>query len=349
VVLLPGEGLPDFDLGPRRLRHRVLGALGVAGVLFDRAGVPTAHQAEVVGRFARSWHLAASDPLASLAAGTAGSPEAEAAEAAVRRLFTPRVMEALGPLVGLSARVRGGRLAVWRGKGHAPAGARAALLEDAIALREALLSGRTTSTPDTVVPAPPGVTPRTQARRLAGVMLGGVAGLFLGFFGGFGVFVSQVFGRDLPVGAFSVLMPLLAFGGAALGALVGAALGRMVSPLVPLPRPSATSALGVTSSRPVPGTLSGWAGAGMFLGFLLGGLGSMGLMVGLRHLVGLDRIPFGVLATLFFAGPILGLTGGAIAGSRFAVRRSARRTTTPDPEPDGTPISESARRSGGPT
>jgi len=87
----------------------------------------------------------------------------------------------------------------------------------------------------------------------------------------------------------------------------------------------------------------------MFLGFLLGGLGSMGLMVGLRHLVGLDRIPFGVLATLFFAGPILGLTGGAIAGSRFAVRRSARRTTTPDPEPDGTPISESARRSGGPT
>src|ERR671913_110328 len=62
VVLLPGEGLPDFDLGPRRLRHRVLGAMGVAGVAFDAAGVPTAHQAEVVGRFARSWHLAASDP-----------------------------------------------------------------------------------------------------------------------------------------------------------------------------------------------------------------------------------------------------------------------------------------------
>ncbi len=316
VALLPGEGLPDLDLGPRRFAHRVLAAMGAAGVEFDPSGAATAAEAEAIGEFVRTWHLAAGDPPRATVAGGARSPEDEANEAAVRRMFTPLVMERLGPFAGWSARARGGRLAIWnRDKFLAPS-ARADLLDGAFALRGALLGGLD-SAPGAVVPAPSAEMAGARSRRLAGTSLGGVIGTFLGFFGGFALFISNFFKAKGAVPATSFLFPLSVFGGAALGALVGAGLGRLAAPLIKLPKlPLAPN----SAARP-----SGWAPAGMFLGFILGGACGIGLVVGLHRLLGLNIAPPWVILPLFFGCPIFGMVGGWILGSRFAARRDGRR------------------------
>ncbi len=93
AALLPVDGLTAFDLRPRTLGRRILGWAGFEGLTFDpRAADPA--DAEMVRRFTEGFHLFAGDPLALIETLSENSPlESDGREDAIRRLFTPAVME----------------------------------------------------------------------------------------------------------------------------------------------------------------------------------------------------------------------------------------------------------------
>ncbi len=59
VVLLPGSGLPDFDLRPRTLMTRMLHGVGLEGMTFDAAGLGDPDDAAAIAKFNRLYLVAA--------------------------------------------------------------------------------------------------------------------------------------------------------------------------------------------------------------------------------------------------------------------------------------------------
>jgi hypothetical protein len=110
-------------------------------------------------------------------------------------------------------------------------------------------------------------------------------------------------------------MPLLAFGGAAVMAIVGALVGRRFALQ--------------DGKRSPPVSISMWRGLGLFVGFGLGAFAGVGLIAMLHQLFGEAIAPPWLLIPLFFSCPI----GGAIAGlwtggrmERFLQKKRAART-----------------------
>ena len=99
-----------------------------------------------------------------------------------------------------------------------------------------------------------------KADRSSGEGLGGVAGMFFGFFGGVGLVCAwESSHNDMPDLLRVPVMALLVFGGAALLGLAGASLGRRFLPVIADDMPVASP------TWPVLGMF-----AGVFAGFLLG-------------------------------------------------------------------------------
>jgi hypothetical protein len=311
VCLLPANGLPEFTLAPRKSGHRLVSMLGLGGMSFDPEELTTPIDRKAVERFTTLWHLAASVPTIATEAA-----DFDGREQQVRNLFTPQLMDSLGTFQEWSVQIRCGRLFVWRGKGFSSAREREALAAAAVQLRTLLLNALQ-SPSGVTVPAMSGETLQVRARRATGAAVGGGLGGFLGFFGGFAVFLSLEMAREDHFANGSSFVFFFAFPffglvlGGLCGALVGSRLGRFVKLTPPAPM----------AQRQGPG---GWVTVGTFFGFILGGLAGAGFMVLVDTLIGLNRVPTWLVFPTFFAFPILGLIGGAIAGSRIQARRARR-------------------------
>ena len=228
AALLPVEGLPAFDLHPRTLGRRVLGWAGFEGLTFDPAAAAAA-DAETVRRFSELFQLFTADPMRLLESLADDSPPEQAGqEEAVRRLFTPSVMQVVTQYRGYAIQSRPGFLAVWRGSGVLPFRKRSELWRAAAALR-ALLN-RPQGEAARVIAGRPGTEPGRQARKLRNTLVGGVVGLFIGFILAAMVtsivFFRQVRGHGAGLGFF--LNPVMFFGFILVGAALGAGIGSRV-------------------------------------------------------------------------------------------------------------------------
>jgi hypothetical protein len=232
AVLLPGEGLPDFFLGPRDFGARLFEAIGFSGITFDPAAAETADDAEAVEHFTRLFHLATVAPLAVKKAKF-DSPEAqeEPNDQAVRKLFTPRLLGALARYCGWAMQAKDGQLAIWQGRHTLPADLWPDLWQNALDLRQLILTGARGELGSTsMIPAEPSTVRSHRYRRNRFSFMGAVFGLMLGMIiGFFGFFAASGFGRPglpaaRPAPAIALLIPA-AFGGGILGALVGCAVG----------------------------------------------------------------------------------------------------------------------------
>jgi hypothetical protein len=341
IVFLPGADLPDFELRAKGLASWALETFGVEGMTFDARDL-AGDDARAVEAFLRLYRVERLE-------GAGESIEAAPGDdLAVRRVFSPEVMRLLTARPGWSAQACGGHLALWRGSGggygaltvngltiplgrgggFAPADRRAALAEDAVAIVAAMRAAGRRPASAPVVPARPDGAPAVQRARATGAGLGGAAGGVFGFFGGFGLFVAWMFSQEGTPGLLMMLsMPLLAFGGAAAGALVGALLGRRFLPIAadaaPAPslrRPPASGAW------PILDLFAGsWPVLGVFVGLLLGG----GLGIAGTLLMAANRKYVWLFPILFFGGAGGGGGLGLLLVGLFAHRRRRRRERSP--------------------
>lgn len=353
VVVVPGAGLPAFDLGPRgMLLNLAWPFLGVDRLTFDPEAVPDPHDAEVIRLFGRRFFVArphGQEEDEDSGEGGAIEPGRESDRVAeLRRLLPVPVMRRLLESPGWSIQSRGGHLALSRPIGGGGGrlsingmtitvpidrpgrlGDRAAEVDQAMAIARELEDASRSTGP--VVPAGAGEqvgVEDARASRSARFALSGAGG---GFFAGFAVFATIMFNADMEPGPMAALMllglPLCAFGGLALGAFGGARLAR----ILPDPEPVSAGAEGPS------GLIGCGPVAGAFLGFMLGGASSMGLITGLEWL-GVGILDSGVVPLVFFGGPALGLPTGVLLGSAISDRLARMRARGPgggDPGPNG--------------
>jgi hypothetical protein len=239
VVLLPGEGLPDFFVGPRDFGARLFEAIGLSGIRFDPAAAETADDVQAVERFTRLFHLATVAPLAikKPTDDAPQTPQEETNEQALRKLFTPRVLGALGRYAGWAMQAKEGGLAIWQGRRTLPAYAWPDLWQNALALRQLILTGARGEPGSTsVLPAEPSTVRSHRFRRVRFAFVGGVLGFLTGMVIGFFGFAALAFGRaplqppPQPIATVALFIPAI-LGCALLGGLVGCALGAAVERL----------------------------------------------------------------------------------------------------------------------
>lgn len=319
VFLADIAGVPEFELRPRRLWHRWLRAFGFGELSFDASQATCEHDRRAVERFVQYWHLATDD----LALRDQRWPSASEREDAVRRWFTPSLMERLEPFRGWSVQSQHGRVIVWYGRGFAPADRRDALLRTAADFRHVLAAHAASGAPvEQSIPPCPGDTAYARVQRAIAVCGGGLAGVFLGFFTGGGAYLSLQFDRDRPVSIEAGLFFGLPLVGAALGGITGVLAGRSLSRFVKLPRSADDSRdAAVNEIR----ASSGCTVAGSMAGFVAGGALILTLLVAAHAVAGTRVLPPWLQFPLFFAVPIVGLVGGGIVGTRYGQRRAQRR------------------------
>ena len=132
IVLLPADGLPDFDIYPRSFL--MLGKW--SGLQFEATDATSEADAAAIAGFTRRCAVYCGyTGEGGLMTSPKGTPEAELA---VRRLLTPTVMHALIPLSEWWIESRAGRLALSRGRGFRPSTERAEMIDQAIAIRSIL-------------------------------------------------------------------------------------------------------------------------------------------------------------------------------------------------------------------
>ena len=150
-------------------------------------------------------------------------PATSTGDEAVRRLFTPAVMEAVSQYPRYAIQSHEGRLAVWRGSGVLPAPKRIELWDAASELL-ALLTRPPERGTGTVVPGRAGMDARRQFVRLRNTLVGGAVGAFVGFILSTMAISLVFFRRDLRqgLGLGFFLEPLLFFGLTLGGAVLGA-------------------------------------------------------------------------------------------------------------------------------
>jgi hypothetical protein len=331
LVFLPGADLPDFELRAKGMASRAVEALGVEGMTFDvrTLACDDARAVEAFLRLYRLNRLEVAEKPIEMAPGD---------DLAVRRVFSAEVMRLLVARPGWSAQSYGGRLAFWRGSARAlgtltinglavplgrggelvPADDRAALVDDALAITDAMNAAAQRPASSPVVPAVPVGTLAAQHARARGAILSGSAGGILGFFIGIGLFAAWMFSRTGVPGLPKLLcMPLLAVGGSALGGLVGALLGHRFLPIAAehAPPPS-------FRRPPAPGA---WPVLGVIAGFLLGGGADMAWLILMQG----APLHTWLFPILFFGGAGGGAGLGLIVGGLIAFSRLRRRKQSP--------------------
>jgi hypothetical protein len=308
VCVVPADGPPDFALSPRRMYDSLLSYLGFSTRMrFACDQVASPLDREVVRKFAAAWSLEAVDWATASKTDPINSAQLEQR---VRGYFTAGLMNSLRSFQGWSVAARGGWLIVWRGSGFSSAEDRKQLAGAASKLRDVFL-GPCKSPGDVGVPAMPGDTEEKRLHRAAGSLAGGLLGGVPGFFGG--VFLSDPLDS---VGShlFFFVGPLV---GLALGALAGAVVGSCLGGRFFEFKPRQVTA---TSHEP-----SGWVVAGLFLGFMLGGMVGGVFFMLVATSVGVGQVPAWLVFPVFFTFPIAGLIGGVIAGGRIQDYRARRR------------------------
>jgi hypothetical protein len=228
VVLLPGEGLPAFCLGPRAFGGW-LSVLGAGGRLsFDPSAAESVDDAQAVEQFGRLFHLATCTPRAYIEKSAQPAFEVDEyyAEQSLRRLFTPKVLGALVRYPGWAMEARRGQLAIWIGVRRwndvHPADDWPDLWQSALALRQLILSGASDEPGSTSVL--PGDPSQAHSRRFRFASNGGIAGLVVGLFGAIIVYFTLM-ARRPPLGPAGLYAFPIVVGTFFLGAIVGCSLG----------------------------------------------------------------------------------------------------------------------------
>jgi hypothetical protein len=284
----------------------MLGWAGFEGVTFasETGGSFTA---ETVRQFTALFHLSVAGPMAVPAGLDADTlADLAAQEEAIRRVFTPAVMERLNRYPTYAVQSRSGYLAVWRASGVLPPGARVELWDAAVALRAALTDPPDRRT-DPVVAGRAGKDTSRQARKLRNTVLGGVVGLFVGFIAA-AMVMSFLFFQHVPgqgPGLSPFLNPLLFIGLFLVGAAAGAGIGASLPVRELRPQPAEDRA-----RRDARARATGYgAVVGLFLGFFAGSAVFTASQLLLDGKLG----NFGVEAALFFGSSFGGALLGAVA------------------------------------
>jgi hypothetical protein len=334
AVLLPAAGLPDVDLRPRTLGRRILGWAGFEGMTFDSASADPA-DVETVQRFTEQFYLAPMDPMNMMrelvermpkdkpggllplpSVDSVGMmseiavdrpPEWAGREEAVRRLFSPALMEAINQYPEYALQSRHGFLAVWRGSHVLPAHKRTGLWDAAIELR-ALLTHPPRRGARTVIAGRAGTDAGQQLRRVRNTLVGTGIGSFVGFVLSAMAISVVFFGfRQAPgqlAGPGFFLQPLLFFGLILGGAAIGAAIASRLPVRSLPPGPPEDPARRNARQR-----ATGFAAlAGFFMGFF----GGFACFAFTKILLGWN-FDFGIEGALFFGSIFGGGLLGAVA------------------------------------
>jgi hypothetical protein len=158
---------------------QILNLMGAEGISFSSQAVSAA-DAEVIERFSKNYHLSAG--LEAEAVKLAG-PESSASddpEAALRRLFSLEMLGFFADHPGWCVQGGGRCLALWRPRKIIAPANRPGLLEEALAIRAALVKPAQGSAPSVSIRANARRSPEAVQARMAGTMLGAVSGCFTG-------------------------------------------------------------------------------------------------------------------------------------------------------------------------
>ncbi|RPI83600.1 MAG: hypothetical protein EHM42_08275 [Planctomycetaceae bacterium] len=314
--------LPEFTLRPRGLGLRLLGMAGVEGLTFDCAAGLDPVESEAVAQFSRRFHLTAIDVVQMIAIADSPVDYDSDNENAVRRLFSPRVMELFNKHPDYSVQAGRGSLAVWRGNRILSCQGRTELLKTALEIRSGLVDGVRDSGDVAGLAARPGAEVGRQIARFQNTLIGGAAGLFLGFFLGASGAATIFFRRGMgqPPGWDFVLVPVVFFGSTLLGGGLGAAVGSVV-PVRRAKQSKPTEQINPKDIFARRKAIGIGGTAGLFVGFI----SSFLLFVALLVLFKLQDLPFWLTSTLFVACLGVGSVGGAVLGGRLAYRISTAR------------------------
>jgi hypothetical protein len=207
VVLVAGtDQLPAFELRPRHLGIRMLGMLGLEGIIFDPAQGDR-DSAPGIEKFNRDYHLSLGldNELKKLALQVKDLEAAEVtarAEEKVRQLFSLEVLYFFAERPGWYVESNGKHLAIWRRKNIVRGAERPMFLAEALEVRNRLVDTRTRLR-STILPAVKGSTDSLMApARLGGTILG----LFIGFFC---IIFTQFIFFDDPFLGFVIIGPVL--------------------------------------------------------------------------------------------------------------------------------------------
>jgi MFS family permease len=312
AVLLPADGVPPFDLRPRTFGRRLLGWAGLEGLTFDPSTADPA-DADTIQRFTELFYLASMGPAAALDELAENQPpQWPSREEAIRRLFTPALMEVINRYPEYAIESRDGFLVVWRGSGVLPAHKRAELWDTAIECR-ALLTHPPERKTETIIPGRAGMDAGRQFRRLRNTVVGGVVGSFIGFILSAMaisiVFFGRVQGQGPGFGFF--IEPLLFFGLILGGAMIGAAIASWL-PVGKLPSERAED----PERRKARQQATVFAAV---IGFLTGFFGGFAVFA-INRIVVDWKFDFGMEAALFFGSIFGGGLMGALIGG-LAVNR----------------------------
>jgi hypothetical protein len=309
VVLLPASGLPEIVVSPRWFRGWLAHAFGVLGMTFDSAAAPIG-ETEIVRRFGRAVRV---ELPGNPDQWTERTAEEQKQEAAIRRLFTPKLMTTLLRYRDWSFQAGGGWLACWRGDIIQPVRERPELIAAARKIRAALLSAAADPAPVVLPPQ----TPLNQGQfavRLLGTLIGALAGCIAGF-----ELISTWYMNPF---AFAPFIGMIAglFAGGFCGYWVGAIVGRL--PMVarwklPPPDPLEQKAEKLRRRQ--------WILVCGFVGWCIGLPAGFAAFIALEDFIrgnGAWKIVYPILA---FGGGIAGIICGALVGNRLARRRTERR------------------------
>lgn len=112
VFLCAASDLPEFTLRPPDLGLRLAAMLGIQGMTFNSGGSLSPVDAATVAKFRNRFKLWSTDDISRVDTASVEN------DIAVRRLFSPQVMNLFNQHAGCSVEVRGGQMAIWRGRGH---------------------------------------------------------------------------------------------------------------------------------------------------------------------------------------------------------------------------------------
>jgi hypothetical protein len=230
VVLLCADDkdLPAFDLQPRTLGVQILNLMGVEGIRFS-SQVVSAVEAEVIERFSKKYHLSTGLEAEALKLADPESAASVDQDAALRRLFSLEMLSMLADHPGWCAQGVGRRLALWRpSKVVAPAN-RPDFLEEALAIRAALVKSAKGLATSISVPAGASMSPEAVKARIAGTTIGAICGFFTGGILG-STLASRIFFNFAGPGGLGFFLEFFLnagvfFGGALGGLFLGMFLG----------------------------------------------------------------------------------------------------------------------------
>ncbi len=311
-ALMPAMGLPGFKMRPLQFQDRLIALAGALGLTFDINSLDTLDEREVLGQFVKTYRLTAVS-AETMIAGTV-----DIDENAVRKVFPLKVMQTILARPDWSVQSHGGYLVCWVASDALGPKRRARLVTDAVSLRAVFLKALAGEAGNPIA-APSGTKPlQQQSARLQASLLGGVIGVFLGFFAGVLLHVGEVFGDGNRPEVF--LTAILC--GGFLGALIGRSL-PLRKPLLQKPKDERREK--VVGCAILFGLFGGFLG-GSIVGIIIGEV--IGLQIGEHKKRQL--LVFGSMGAGAFLGPVvLGVT------TNFIYKRLFRkRTPSTQPESD---------------